>query len=56
MTLPEIVSEDEWIAASKELLAKEKAFTRQRDALFDPSWEDGCPSDHVRGNRPDFAS
>lgn len=87
MTLPEIVSAEQWVAASKELLAKEKAFTRQRDALnterrtlpmvevtkdyafagpqgqvglldlfdgrsqlivyhfmFDPSWEDGCPS------------
>ncbi|MDQ1411906.1 MAG: hypothetical protein QOE07_494 [Acidimicrobiaceae bacterium] len=87
MSLPDVVSRDEWLAARKELLAKEKAFTRQRDALsadrrrlpmvriekeyaftgpdgpatlvdlfagrrqlivghfmFDPSWEDGCPS------------
>ena len=28
-----VVSEDEWIAARKELLAKEKEFTRQRDAI-----------------------
>jgi len=28
-----VVSQDEWIAARKELLAKEKALTRQRDAL-----------------------
>ncbi|MDQ1414678.1 MAG: hypothetical protein QOF81_291 [Acidimicrobiaceae bacterium] len=87
MSLPDVVSRDEWLAARKELLANEKAFTRQRDALsadrrrlpmvriekeyaftgpdgpatlvdlfagrrqlivghfmFDPSWEDGCPS------------
>jgi predicted dithiol-disulfide oxidoreductase (DUF899 family) len=87
MSLPEVVSRDEWLAARKELLAKEKEMTRARDALsaerrrlpmvriekdyvftgpdgeaslldlfdghlqlilghfmFDPSWEDGCPS------------
>src|SRR6266545_3394466 len=33
MTLPEIVSRNEWLAARKELLAKEKQLTRQRDAL-----------------------
>src|SRR3954452_11413683 len=87
MSLPEIVSEEEWRAARIELLAEEKAMTRARDALsskrrmlpmvlvekdyefegpggratlgdlfegrrqlivqhfmFDPSWEDGCPS------------
>jgi len=87
MSLPEIVTQEEWLAARKELLAKEKELTRQRDALnaerrdlpmvevdkdyvfegpdgparlldlfedrpqliiyhfmFDPSWEDGCPS------------
>src|SRR4051812_44789172 len=87
MSLPQIVSEDEWVVARKALLTKEKAFTRQRDALnterrelpmveidklyefdgpdgkatlldlfegrrqlivvhfmFDPSWDDGCPS------------
>ena len=33
MNLPEIVSRDEWRAAREELLAKEKAFTKQRDAL-----------------------
>ena len=87
MSLPEIVSEGEWRAARIELLQKEKALTRSRDALsadrrrlpmvriekdyefegpngkapladlfdgrsqlivqhfmFDPSWEDGCPS------------
>ncbi|MBA3268626.1 MAG: DUF899 domain-containing protein [Acidimicrobiia bacterium] len=87
MSLPQVVSRDEWLAARKELLAKEKELTRQRDALnaerrglpmvkidkdyvfegregkaslldlfdgrrqlivghfmFDPSWEDGCPS------------
>lgn len=87
MALPRIVSHAEWEAEMKELLAKEKALTRQRDALntarrnlpmvevtkhyrftgpegevdltdifdgrlqlivyhfmFDPSWEDGCPS------------
>jgi predicted dithiol-disulfide oxidoreductase (DUF899 family) len=87
MSLPEIVSRDEWLAAREALLAKEKELTRQRDALcterrnlpmveitkdyvldgpngpahlielfegrrqlivyhfmFDPSWEEGCPS------------
>jgi predicted dithiol-disulfide oxidoreductase (DUF899 family) len=33
MNLPEVVSRDEWIAARKELLSKEKEFTRLRDAL-----------------------
>jgi predicted dithiol-disulfide oxidoreductase (DUF899 family) len=87
MSLPNIVSRDEWLAARKELLDKEKQLTRRRDALnverrmlpmvaiakeyvfegpdgdatllelfegrrqlivahfmFDPSWDDGCPS------------
>lgn len=87
MNLPQIVSRDEWLAARKELLAKEKEETRRRDAIraersrlpmvevekeyvfegpeggaslldlfegrrqlivqhfmFDPEWEDGCPS------------
>jgi predicted dithiol-disulfide oxidoreductase (DUF899 family) len=87
MSLPKIVGRDEWLAARKELLAKEKEFTRRRDELnaerrnlpmveiekeytfegpdgrvglvdlfagrpqlivyhfmFDPSWDDGCPS------------
>ena len=33
MTLPRIASRAEWLAARKELLAKEKAMTRARDAL-----------------------
>ena len=33
MSLPEIVSRDEWLQARKELLAREKQLTRQRDAL-----------------------
>ena len=87
MSLPQVVSRDEWLVARKELLAKEKELTRQRDALnaerrrlpmvridkdyvfegpdgkaslldlfdgrrqlivrhfmFDPSWDEGCPS------------
>ena len=87
MSLPQIVDREEWVAARKALLAKEKSLTRQRDALnadrrnlpmveitkeyvfegpdgkvglldlfegrlqlivghfmFDPEWEDGCPS------------
>jgi predicted dithiol-disulfide oxidoreductase (DUF899 family) len=87
MSLPKIVSESDWRAARKQLLVKEKALTRARDALsterrelpmvevtteyvfetpegkrtladlfdgrrqlivqhfmFDPEWEDGCPS------------
>ena len=87
MSLPEIVSHQEWETARKELLAREKELTRARDELaaarrrlpmvlvdkdyrftgpdgevglidlfegrrqlivchfmFDPAWEDGCPS------------
>jgi predicted dithiol-disulfide oxidoreductase (DUF899 family) len=87
MSLPEIVNQDQWETARRELLAREKEFTRARDALadarrrlpmvpvdkdyrfegpdgevglidlfegrhqlivchfmFDPEWEDGCPS------------
>ncbi len=33
MSLPEIASRDEWLAARKELLTKEKELTRQRDQL-----------------------
>jgi predicted dithiol-disulfide oxidoreductase (DUF899 family) len=87
MSLPEIATREDWLAASKALLVKEKELTRQRDALgverrnlpmvevttdytfegpggtvrlpdifegraqliiyhfmFDPDWEDGCPS------------
>jgi len=87
MTLPDVVSPEEWRAARLEVLGEEKAMTKARDALstkrrqmpmvrvtkdyrfegpngpvplldlfdsrrqliiqhfmFDPSWEDGCPS------------
>jgi predicted dithiol-disulfide oxidoreductase (DUF899 family) len=87
MSLPDVVSRPEWVAARKSLLDKEKEATRTRDALsadrrrlpmvaiekdyrfegpdgevrlidlfegrrqlivdhymFDPAWEDGCPS------------
>ena len=87
MSLPDVVTRDEWLAARTALLTKEKELTRQRDALnaerrrmpmvkvekeyvftgpdgqaslldlfegrlqlilghfmFDPSWDDGCPS------------
>lgn len=33
MSLPEVVTRDSWLAARKELLAKEKEMTRRRDAL-----------------------
>jgi predicted dithiol-disulfide oxidoreductase (DUF899 family) len=33
MNLPTVVSREEWIAARKDLLVKEKAATRARDAL-----------------------
>jgi predicted dithiol-disulfide oxidoreductase (DUF899 family) len=33
MNLPHVVTRDEWLAARKELLAREKEFTRQRDVL-----------------------
>jgi hypothetical protein len=33
MSLPDVVTREEWLAARKELLAREKEFTRQRDAL-----------------------
>ena len=87
MSLPRIATREEWLAARKDLLAREKELTRLRDELnterrclpmveitkeytfdgpdgevglvdlfegrpqlivyhfmFDPSWEDGCPS------------
>jgi predicted dithiol-disulfide oxidoreductase (DUF899 family) len=87
MNLPAVVSREEWLAARRDLLVKEKAATRARDALnterrllpmvriekdyvfdtpdgkrslpdlfdgrrqlivyhfmFDPSWDEGCPS------------
>ncbi|MCZ4495190.1 MAG: hypothetical protein JWP53_4121, partial [Conexibacter sp.] len=33
MSLPEMVTQEQWLVARKELLAKEKAATRARDAL-----------------------
>jgi len=33
MSLPQVVSKEEWLAARKELLAEEKAMTRARDTL-----------------------
>jgi predicted dithiol-disulfide oxidoreductase (DUF899 family) len=33
MSLPKIVSQDEWTTARKALLAKEKAFSKERDAI-----------------------
>ena len=33
MSLPQVVSREQWLAARKELLAREKELTRQRDAL-----------------------
>ena len=33
MSLPKVVSREEWLAARKELLVKEKEQTRRRDAL-----------------------
>ncbi|HET6989475.1 MAG TPA: DUF899 domain-containing protein [Kribbella sp.] len=33
MNLPDVVSRDEWLVARKALLAEEKEFTKQRDAL-----------------------
>jgi predicted dithiol-disulfide oxidoreductase (DUF899 family) len=33
MSLPEVVSREEWLAARRDLLAKEKELTRARDAL-----------------------
>jgi predicted dithiol-disulfide oxidoreductase (DUF899 family) len=33
MSLPDVVSRDQWLAARKELLVKEKELTRSRDAL-----------------------
>ncbi len=33
MSLPEVVSRDEWLAARRELLVREKELTRARDAL-----------------------
>jgi predicted dithiol-disulfide oxidoreductase (DUF899 family) len=33
MSLPKVVSHDEWVVARKQLLAEEKAMTHARDAL-----------------------
>ncbi|HET6740818.1 MAG TPA: DUF899 domain-containing protein [Kribbella sp.] len=33
MSLPDVVGRDEWVQARQELLAAEKAFTKERDAL-----------------------
>ncbi|MGH3549837.1 MAG: DUF899 family protein [Pseudonocardiaceae bacterium] len=33
MTLPQVVSRDEWLVARRKLLAEEKAMTRARDEL-----------------------
>ena len=33
MSLPDVVSQDDWEAARKQLLAREKATTRERDEL-----------------------
>ncbi len=33
MSLPEVITREQWLVARKELLAREKAMTRQRDAL-----------------------
>ena len=87
MSLPQVMTREEWLTARQALLSKEKELTRQRDALnaerrmlpmveilkdyvftgpdgeaslldlfggrrqlivvhfmFDPSWDDGCPS------------
>ena len=59
MELPRLVSEEEWQAAHEELLAKEKAATRERDALaaerrrlpmteIPPGYEFDGPGGHVR--------
>jgi predicted dithiol-disulfide oxidoreductase (DUF899 family) len=57
MSLPKIVTRDEWLAARKELLAKEKELTRQRDALSVE--RRNLPMVEVESARsasPDFAS
>ena len=94
MSLPQVVSRDEWLVARRALLAREKELTRVRDALsadrrrlpmvrveqdyrfegpegevglvemfegrrqliiqhfmFDPAWDDGCPSCTARFRR-----
>ena len=33
MNVPRVVSREEWLAARKQLLAREKALTRERDAV-----------------------
>jgi predicted dithiol-disulfide oxidoreductase (DUF899 family) len=112
VALPDVVSREEWLAARKDLLAREKELTRLRDRLnadrrrlpmvrvekdyvlegpagdaglvelfdgcrqlivqhfmFDPGWEDGCPScsasadelaagilEHLRARQTAFAA
>ena len=57
MSLPEVVTEEKWESARRELLANEKKLTKVRDHLnterrqlilyhfmFHAEWEEGCPS------------
>ena len=45
MNLPTVVSRDEWLGARKDLLVKEKAATRARDALNTDDGHDKLPGD-----------
>ncbi|HEV2759867.1 MAG TPA: hypothetical protein VGV86_09905 [Acidimicrobiales bacterium] len=59
MTLPTIATRDEWLAARKELLAKEKELTRCREppGQARAEWEEPKGrSESARSGRPDFAS
>jgi predicted dithiol-disulfide oxidoreductase (DUF899 family) len=53
MSLPKVVSRDEWVAARVELLAKEKELTRQRDAL---STERRNPDESIAPGQYNFRS
>ncbi len=46
MSLPPIVSREQWLAARKQLLAREKELTRARDALNGERWRLGMVEIH----------
>ena len=44
MSLPQVVSRDEWLVARKELLAEEKAMTKAgMHIMLGPEWNEACP-------------
>ena len=52
MSLPKIVTREQWLAVRKELLAKEKDLTRRREEWEEPKGR----SESARSATPDFSS